>query len=47
LPQPILQTNICVFNEKKAVLDAKTDASASTAELEDLQKELEVLEERI
>ncbi|KAK1629241.1 hypothetical protein QYE76_003556 [Lolium multiflorum] len=31
---------------KRAVLDARTDASAGTAELEVLQKELEVLEER-
>ncbi|KAK1668432.1 hypothetical protein QYE76_056591 [Lolium multiflorum] len=35
------------LNEKKASLDAKTDTSASTAELEALRKELEVLEERV
>jgi len=31
---------------KRAVLDAQTDASVGAAELEVLQKELEVLEER-
>ena len=35
------------LNEKKAALDAKTDTSASTAELETLRKELEDLEERV
>ncbi|KAK1670234.1 hypothetical protein QYE76_058393 [Lolium multiflorum] len=35
------------LNEKKAALDAKTDTSVSTAELETLQKELEDLEERV
>jgi Tfp pilus assembly protein PilO len=35
------------LNEKKAALDTKTDTSASTAELEALRKELEVLEERV
>ncbi|KAK1648835.1 hypothetical protein QYE76_066640 [Lolium multiflorum] len=35
------------LNEKKAALDAKTDTSTSTAELELLQKELEDLEERV
>ena len=35
------------LNEKKAALDAKTDTSASTTELETLQKELEDLEERV
>ncbi|KAK1680265.1 hypothetical protein QYE76_041113 [Lolium multiflorum] len=35
------------LNEKKAALDAKTDTSASTAELEILRKELEDLEERV
>ena len=35
------------LNEKKATLDAKTDTSVSTAELETLRKELEELEERV
>jgi DNA repair exonuclease SbcCD ATPase subunit len=35
------------LNEKKAALDAKTDTSVSTAELETLRKELEDLEERV
>ncbi|KAK1625907.1 hypothetical protein QYE76_000222 [Lolium multiflorum] len=35
------------LNEKKAALDAKTDTSISTAELEILRKELEDLEERV
>ncbi|KAK1604955.1 hypothetical protein QYE76_028628 [Lolium multiflorum] len=35
------------LNEKKATLDAKTDTSISTAELEALRKELEDLEERV
>ncbi|KAK1564146.1 hypothetical protein QYE76_000047 [Lolium multiflorum] len=35
------------LNEKKAILDAKTDTSVSTAELEVLRKELEALEERV
>ncbi|KAK1661376.1 hypothetical protein QYE76_049535 [Lolium multiflorum] len=35
------------LNEKKAALDAKTDTSVSTAELEILRKELEDLEERV
>ncbi|KAK1613362.1 hypothetical protein QYE76_037035 [Lolium multiflorum] len=35
------------LNEKKAALDAKTDTSVSTAELEILRKELEALEERV
>ncbi|KAK1617063.1 hypothetical protein QYE76_022580 [Lolium multiflorum] len=35
------------LNEKKAALDAKTDTSASTAELETLRKELADLEERV
>ncbi|KAK1669350.1 hypothetical protein QYE76_057509 [Lolium multiflorum] len=35
------------LNEKKASLDAKTDTSVSTAELETLRKELEDLEERV
>ncbi|KAK1608931.1 hypothetical protein QYE76_032604 [Lolium multiflorum] len=35
------------LNEKKAALDAKTDTSTSTAELEILRKELEDLEERV
>ena len=35
------------LNEKKATLDAKTDNSASTAELETLRKELDDLEERV
>ncbi|KAK1662624.1 hypothetical protein QYE76_050783 [Lolium multiflorum] len=35
------------LNEKKAALDAKTDTSANTAELETLRKELEDLEERV
>ncbi|KAK1694074.1 hypothetical protein QYE76_010771 [Lolium multiflorum] len=35
------------LNEKKAALDAKTDISTSTAELEILRKELEDLEERV
>ncbi|KAK1663432.1 hypothetical protein QYE76_051591 [Lolium multiflorum] len=35
------------LNEKKAALDAKTDSSVSTAELEILRKELEDLEERV
>ncbi|KAK1665944.1 hypothetical protein QYE76_054103 [Lolium multiflorum] len=35
------------LNEKKATLDAKTDTSVSTAELEVLRKELEDLEERV
>ncbi|KAK1686429.1 hypothetical protein QYE76_047277 [Lolium multiflorum] len=35
------------LNEKKAALDAKTDTSVSTAELETLRKELEALEERV
>ncbi|KAK1618130.1 hypothetical protein QYE76_023647 [Lolium multiflorum] len=35
------------LNEKKAVLDAKTDTSVSTAELETLRKELADLEERV
>ncbi|KAK1677548.1 hypothetical protein QYE76_038396 [Lolium multiflorum] len=35
------------LNEKKAALDAKTDTSVSTAELETLRKELEDLEERL
>ncbi|KAK1668047.1 hypothetical protein QYE76_056206 [Lolium multiflorum] len=34
-------------NEKKAALDAKTDTSVKTAELETLRKELEDLEERV
>ncbi|KAK1642378.1 hypothetical protein QYE76_060183 [Lolium multiflorum] len=35
------------LNEKKAVLDAKTDTSVSSTELETLRKELEDLEERV
>ncbi|KAK1685000.1 hypothetical protein QYE76_045848 [Lolium multiflorum] len=35
------------LNEKKAALDAKTDTSVSTGELEALRKELEDLEERV
>ncbi|KAK1605702.1 hypothetical protein QYE76_029375 [Lolium multiflorum] len=35
------------LNEKKAALDAKTDTSVRTAELETLRKELEDLEERV
>jgi Tfp pilus assembly protein PilO len=35
------------LNEKKAALDAKTDTSVSTAELETLRKELKDLEERV
>ncbi|KAK1643502.1 hypothetical protein QYE76_061307 [Lolium multiflorum] len=35
------------LNEKKAALDAKTDTSVSSAELETLRKELENLEERV
>ncbi|KAK1676987.1 hypothetical protein QYE76_037835 [Lolium multiflorum] len=35
------------LNEKKAALDAKTDTSATRAELETLHKELEDLEERV
>ncbi|KAK1620320.1 hypothetical protein QYE76_025837 [Lolium multiflorum] len=35
------------LNEKKAALDAKTDTSVSTAELETLRKELEDLEKRV
>jgi hypothetical protein len=35
------------LNEKKATLDAKTDTSVGTAELETLRKELEALEERV
>ncbi|KAK1684541.1 hypothetical protein QYE76_045389 [Lolium multiflorum] len=35
------------LNEKKAALDAKTDTSVSSAELETLRKDLENLEERI
>ncbi|KAK1604324.1 hypothetical protein QYE76_027997 [Lolium multiflorum] len=35
------------LNEKKAALDAKTETSISTAELEILRKELEDLEERV
>jgi hypothetical protein len=35
------------LNEKKAALDAKTDTSVSTAELEILRKELEDLEEKV
>jgi Tfp pilus assembly protein PilO len=35
------------LNEKKAALDAKTDTSANSAELETLRKELETLEERV
>ena len=35
------------LNAKKAALDAKTDTSVSTAELETLRKELEDLEERV
>ncbi|KAK1606665.1 hypothetical protein QYE76_030338 [Lolium multiflorum] len=35
------------LNEKKAALDAKTDTSVSTAELETLRKELGDLEERV
>ncbi|KAK1644945.1 hypothetical protein QYE76_062750 [Lolium multiflorum] len=35
------------LNEKKAALDAKTDTSATRAELETLRKELEDLEERV
>ncbi|KAK1616610.1 hypothetical protein QYE76_022127 [Lolium multiflorum] len=35
------------LNEKKAALDAKTDTSVSTTELEALRKELEALEERV
>ena len=35
------------LNEKKATLDAKTDTSASTAELETLRKELADLEEKV
>ncbi|KAK1605078.1 hypothetical protein QYE76_028751 [Lolium multiflorum] len=35
------------LNEKKATLDAKTDTSVSTAELETLRKKLEDLEERV
>ncbi|KAK1605955.1 hypothetical protein QYE76_029628 [Lolium multiflorum] len=35
------------LNEKKAALDAKTDTSVCTAELEILRKELEDLEERV
>ncbi|KAK1670480.1 hypothetical protein QYE76_058639 [Lolium multiflorum] len=35
------------LNEKKAALDAKTDISVSSAELETLRKELEDLEERV
>ncbi|KAK1612606.1 hypothetical protein QYE76_036279 [Lolium multiflorum] len=35
------------LNEKKAALDAKTDISVSTTELETLRKELEDLEERV
>ena len=35
------------LNGKKAALDAKTDTSVSTAELETLRKELEDLEERV
>ncbi|KAK1606025.1 hypothetical protein QYE76_029698 [Lolium multiflorum] len=35
------------LNEKKAALDAKTDTSVSSAELETLRKELEDLEERV
>ncbi|KAK1648838.1 hypothetical protein QYE76_066643 [Lolium multiflorum] len=35
------------LNEKKAALDAKTDTSANSAELETLRKELENLEERV
>jgi Tfp pilus assembly protein PilO len=35
------------LNEKKAALDAKTDTSVSSAELETLRKDLEDLEERV
>nr|XP_051196659.1 uncharacterized protein LOC127309993 [Lolium perenne] len=35
------------LNEKKAALDAKTDTSISSTELETLRKELEDLEERV
>ncbi|KAK1610118.1 hypothetical protein QYE76_033791 [Lolium multiflorum] len=35
------------LNEKKVALDARTDTSASNAELETLRKELEDLEERV
>ncbi|KAK1661399.1 hypothetical protein QYE76_049558 [Lolium multiflorum] len=35
------------LNEKKTALDAKTDTSANSAELETLRKELENLEERV
>ncbi|KAK1683825.1 hypothetical protein QYE76_044673 [Lolium multiflorum] len=35
------------LNEKKVALDAKTDTSVNTDELETLQKELEDLEERV
>ena len=35
------------LNEKKAALDAKTDTSANSVELETLRKELENLEERV
>ena len=35
------------LNEKKAALDAKTDTSVSTADLETLRKELEAHEERV
>ncbi|KAK1670046.1 hypothetical protein QYE76_058205 [Lolium multiflorum] len=35
------------LNEKKAALDAKTDTSVSTAELEILRKELKDLEEKV
>ncbi|KAK1613674.1 hypothetical protein QYE76_019191 [Lolium multiflorum] len=43
-----LPTDKCQrLNEKKVALDAKTDTSVSTAELETLRKELEDLEERV
>ena len=35
------------LNEKKAILDAKTDTSSSTAELANLKRDLEQLEERV
>ncbi|KAK1652571.1 hypothetical protein QYE76_070376 [Lolium multiflorum] len=42
-----IEDNCQRLNEKKAALDAKTDTSVSTAELETLRKELEDLEERL
>ncbi|KAK1626861.1 hypothetical protein QYE76_001176 [Lolium multiflorum] len=42
-----IQHHLPVALQKKAALDAKTDTSVSTAELESLRKELEDLEERV